>query len=52
MNPVAREKRAKRATPYYALDPTKLELMARLASAYRCNKDIKAEIEERRSAAA
>jgi hypothetical protein len=52
VNPVAREKRAKRATRYYALDPTKLELMARLASAYRCNKDIKAEIEERRSAAA
>lgn len=52
VNPVAREKRAKRATRYYALDPTKLELMTRLASAYRCNKDIKAEIEERRSAAA
>ncbi|OPH84677.1 plasmid replication protein, CyRepA1 family [Nitrobacter vulgaris] len=44
VNPVAREKRAKRATRYYALDPAKLELMARLASAYRCNKDIKAEI--------
>jgi hypothetical protein len=52
VNAVAREKRAKRATRYYALDPARLELMVRLASSYRCKKDIRAEIEERRSVAA
>jgi hypothetical protein len=52
VNAVAREKRAKRATRYYALDPARLELMVRLASSYRRKKDIRAEIEERRSVAA
>lgn len=50
VNPVAREKRAKRATRYYALDPARLELMARLASSYRHQRDIRAEIEERQAA--
>lgn len=49
VNSITREKRAKRATRYYALDIQRLELMSRLASSYRCKKDIKAEIEERRS---